>query len=55
MSSLFFISIGNKKYRIFLFKDLKIKKIAKNDKKKIKNKNNILFLTFIVSIKGAFN
>tara|TARA_B110000967_G_scaffold115076_1_gene117741 strand:+ start:253 stop:438 length:186 start_codon:yes stop_codon:yes gene_type:complete len=55
ISSLSFISVGDEKYRIFLFKDLIIKKIAKIDSRKIKNKNSILFLTFFVSIRKAFN
>ena len=55
MSSLFFISVGDKKYRIFLFKDLIIKKTLMTDIEKIKIKNNILFLTFFVSIKNAFS
>jgi len=40
---------------MFLFKDLIIKKILMTDNKKIKIKNNILFLTFFVSIKNAFS
>jgi len=32
-----------------------IKKIIDKDKIKTKVKNNILFLTFLVSIKNAFN
>jgi hypothetical protein len=55
ISSLCFISVGDEKYRIFLFKDLRIKKIATIDKEKIKNKNSILVLTFFVSIKNAFS
>tara|TARA_B110000902_G_scaffold238268_1_gene285985 strand:- start:311 stop:466 length:156 start_codon:yes stop_codon:yes gene_type:complete len=49
------MSVGDEKYRIFLFKVLRIKKIPKVDNKKIKNKNDILFLTFLLSIKNAFN
>tara|TARA_B110000305_G_C18974566_1_gene418700 strand:- start:197 stop:334 length:138 start_codon:yes stop_codon:yes gene_type:complete len=37
-SSFCFISVGDEKYNIFLFKDLRIKKIVIADKKKIKNK-----------------
>tara|TARA_B110000967_G_scaffold180119_1_gene196163 strand:+ start:533 stop:718 length:186 start_codon:yes stop_codon:yes gene_type:complete len=55
ISSLFFISVGDEKYRIFLFKDLMIKKVTAIESEKIKNKNKILFLTFFVSIKNAFN
>jgi hypothetical protein len=35
MSSLCFISVGDEKYKIFLFKDLRIKKRAIIEKKKI--------------------
>ena len=55
MSSPCFISVGDEKYRTFLFKDLIIKKTLAIDSKKIKIKNNILFLTFFVSIKNAFS
>ena len=50
-----FISVGDEKYKIFLFKDLIIKKTLAIDSKKIKIKNSILFLTFFVSIKNAFS
>jgi len=55
ISSPRFIVVGDEKYKIFLFKDLIIKKTATTDSKKIKVKNNILFLTFFVSIKNAFS
>jgi len=55
ISSLCFISVGDEKYTIFLFKELRIKKINTTDNEKIKVKNTILFLTFLVSIKNAFN
>tara|TARA_B100000780_G_C20709810_1_gene282158 strand:+ start:83 stop:274 length:192 start_codon:yes stop_codon:yes gene_type:complete len=55
MSSLCFISVGDEKYTIFLFKELRIKKTTTIDNKKIKVKNIILFLTFLLSIKNAFN
>ena len=55
ISSLCFISLGDEKYRIFSFKDLMIKNVAKIDSEKIEVKNNILFLTFGVSIKNAFS
>jgi hypothetical protein len=50
MSSLCLISVGDEKYSIFLFRDLRIKKIAAVDSINTKIKNNILFLTFFVSI-----
>jgi len=55
ISSLCWISVGDEKYRIFLFKDLIIKKIVAIDIKKTKTKKKILFLTFFVSIKNAFS
>jgi len=55
MSSLFFISVGDEKYRIFLFNDLIIKKKQATDIKKTKVRNSILFLTFFVSIENAFS
>jgi len=55
ISSLCFISVGEEKYRIFLFKDLRIKNMATTDNKMTLIKNDILFLTFFVSIKNAFN
>jgi len=55
MSSPCFISVGDEKYRTFLFKDFIIKKTAITDNKKIDIKNKILFLTFFASIKNAFS
>ena len=48
---LFFISVGDLKYKIFLFNDWSIKKIPVTDTSNVMAKSDALFFAFFGSIK----